>query len=588
MRVLVRLLRDWCRPHLLSFLGGVLFLFLTNYLTVTIPTEIGAAIDAGAAAAAGPHILAVGLMGVAVILVRTLSRVLVFNPGRDIEYQLRSDLFDALLAQQPSFYATRSTGDLVSRGSSDLTFVRAMVGFGFMQVVNVTFAVLLTGWRMLTLSPSLTLGAVLPLIVGLVVVNSAVGKVFNYGRLAQQQLGQVSDQVLTSFQGVATIQGFVAKDAFLQRFDEKCEALLRTRVATSLLGAFAFPALVLAGSVSVFVVLYVGGPMAVRGELSVGDIAAFATLLGVLLPPLRSIGWMLSVIQTGLASLTRIFEILDAPVERPEGDRPEAVPGGGGPGFTVRGLSFAYPDAPERRVLDGLSLDIRPGTVVGIFGRTGSGKTSLLRLLARLYNAPEGSIVVSGPDGSSADLSRLDLRAWRRSLSMAPQRPFLFSDTITENVALSEPVDPSAVREAVDKAALAIDLAALPDGLRTVVGERGIMLSGGQRQRVALARAMYRRSDLILLDDVLSAVDHETEARLLLALRALGDGRERGRPTVLIVSHRVSALRDADHVFVLDQGRLVDEGRPDDLFQRPGLFREAWLGQTPADEELSR
>jgi ATP-binding cassette subfamily B protein len=573
---------------LLSFLGGVLFLFLTNYLTVTIPTEIGAAIDAGAAAAAGPHILAVGLMGVAVILVRTLSRVLVFNPGRDIEYQLRSDLFDALLAQQPSFYATRSTGDLVSRGSSDLTFVRAMVGFGFMQVVNVTFAVLLTGWRMLTLSPSLTLGAVLPLIVGLVVVNSAVGKVFNYGRLAQQQLGQVSDQVLTSFQGVATIQGFVAKDAFLQRFDEKCEALLRTRVATSLLGAFAFPALVLAGSISVFVVLFVGGPMAVRGELSVGDIAAFATLLGVLLPPLRSIGWMLSVIQTGLASLTRIFEILDAPVERPEGDRPEAVPGGGGPGFTVRGLSFAYPDAPERRVLDGLSLDIRPGTVVGIFGRTGSGKTSLLRLLARLYNAPEGSIVVSGPDGSSADLSRLDLRAWRRSLSMAPQRPFLFSDTITENVALSEPVDPSAVREAVDKAALAIDLAALPDGLRTVVGERGIMLSGGQRQRVALARAMYRRSDLILLDDVLSAVDHETEARLLLALRALGDGRERGRPTVLIVSHRVSALRDADHVFVLDQGRLVDEGRPDDLFQRPGLFREAWLGQTPADEELSR
>lgn len=588
MRVLVRLLRDWCRPHLLSFLGGVLFLFLTNYLTVTIPTEIGAAIDAGAASAAGPHILAVGLMGVAVILVRTLSRVLVFNPGRDIEYQLRSDLFDALLAQQPSFYATRSTGDLVSRGSSDLTFVRAMVGFGFMQVVNVTFAVLLTGWRMLTLSPSLTLGAVLPLMVGLVVVNSAVGKVFNYGRLAQQQLGQVSDQVLTSFQGVATIQGFVAKDAFLQRFDEKCEALLRTRVATSLLGAFAFPALVLAGSISVFVVLYIGGPMAVRGELSVGDIAAFATLLGVLLPPLRSIGWMLSVIQTGLASLTRIFEILDAPVERPEGDRPEAVPGGGGPGFTVRGLSFAYPDAPERRVLDGLSLDIRPGTVVGIFGRTGSGKTSLLRLLARLYNAPEGSIVVSGPDGSSADLSRLDLRAWRRSLSMAPQRPFLFSDTITENVALSEPVDPSAVREAVDKAALAIDLAALPDGLRTVVGERGIMLSGGQRQRVALARAMYRRSDLILLDDVLSAVDHETEARLLLALRALGDGRERGRPTVLIVSHRVSALRDADHVFVLDQGRLVDEGRPDDLFQRPGLFREAWLGQTPADEELSR
>jgi len=583
---LLRLLRVYGLRHSASYLGGGAALFLTNLLSVEIPVQIGAAIDQGAGSA-GPHILAVAGMGVGVIAVRTLSRVLIFNPGRDVERDLRADLFRFLLRQQPTAYATRTTGDLISRATNDITYVRALVGYGLMAALNVVMAVGLTGWKMLSLSPLLTLAAVAPVLVGLVVVRWGIGEIHRLSRQSAEQLGALSEHVLSSFQGVATIQGFVAERAFLQRFDDSAEALFATRMRSSMVGSLAFPALALAGSVSVFMVLYVGGPLAVRGDLSVGEVAAFTTLLGVLLPPLRSLGWMLSVLQTGIASLIRIFEVLDTPIDRPEGAQPQPI-AAGAPGFSLHNLSFAYPDAPDHPVLEGISVEIPPGSVVGVFGQTGSGKSTLLRLLSRLYNPPEGAVTLLGRDGSRRDLRSVDLDAWRGRLAMAPQRPFLFSDTIRENVALTDPIDEASVQRAVDIAALGPDLAALSGGLDTVVGERGVMLSGGQRQRVALARALSRPADLVLLDDVLSAVDHHTEARLVETLSALADS-DGGRPTQVIVSHRVSAIRHADIVLVLHQGRLVDQGRPAELLARPGPFLEAALAQTPKDDvEVAR
>jgi ABC-type multidrug transport system fused ATPase/permease subunit len=343
------------------------------------------------------------------------------------------------------------------------------------------------------------------------------------------------------------------------------------------------------GSLAVFVLLFLGGPMAIEGSLSVGQIAAFVALLGILLPPLRSMGWMLSVFQRGQVSLERILELFDAPTDRPEGDAPVAL-APGPPALSLRDLRFAYPDDPEDDVLKGVSVDVPAGAVVGVFGRTGSGKSTLLRVLARLYNPPRGTVFV-GPDNT--DITAIDLDRWRERLSVAPQRPFLFSDTIGENVELSarpdrEPPEGVAVSgaardRAVDLAALGVDLEALPEGIDTVVGERGIMLSGGQRQRVALARALYTGGGLLLLDDVLSAVDHSTEARLVGSLVNIGDGGQ--RPTTFIVSHRVSAFRGADLILVLDDGRLVDSGTHAELAQRPGLYRETWLAQRPSGSE---
>lgn len=575
-----RLFRTYAWPHRWSYAGGFLFLALTNWLTVEIPVQIGAAIDS-LDGDPTPHVVGIALMGAAIILVRTLSRVLIFNPGRDVEYGLRRDLFGRLMQLQPSFYAGRRTGDIVSRASDDMTFARVLVGFGIMQAVNVTLALGMTGWKMFGLSWRLSLATVVPIVVGVLVVRVAIQAVFRLHQEAQQQLGAVSDQVLDSFQGIATIQGFVAEPRFIERFSGRIDGLFRTRMKHALLSSFAFPALSLAGNVAVFVVLFVGGPMAVRGELSVGEIAAFVTLLGILLPPLRSMGWMLSVLSRGRASVERVFELLEAPIDRPEGASPAPPPPRGGPAFTVRDLSFAYPDAPAQPVLRNVSFSVPAGAVVGVFGRTGSGKSTLMRLLSRLFTPPRGSVLV-GEGEDRVDVTALDLDGWRARLAVAPQRPFLFSDTIRDNVGLDNAPPPGRVDRAVEQAALRPDLASLRQGLDTVVGERGIMLSGGQRQRVALARALYREdADVVLLDDVLSAVDHETERALVEALSAVRGAA--GRPTTFIVSHRLSAIRHADTILVLEEGRLVDQGDHDALRSRPGPYREAFLAQQPAD-----
>lgn len=570
---IVRLMRQYGWRYRWSFLAGVVFVILTNYLSVSIPGEIGRAIDGlRANAPVGSHILAIVAMGAAVIGVRTLSRILIFNPARDLEYHLRGDLFSKLLRLQPGFYAQHKRGDIVSRASNDISWVRTLVGFGGLQIINVTIAVILTGWKMLALSPRLTLMAGLPILVGVGAVQLAIRRVFHLSRRSQEQLGEISEHVLGSLQGMATIQGFVAEKAFVDRFEERNAEWMRIGMRLALIRAGALPLLVLSGGVAMFVVIALGGSMVLAGGITVGELAAFTALLTVLLPPLRSFGWMLSVVQRGRAALDRIFELMDAPVERPEGDAGARLPPGRGPSIELRELSFSYPDAPDLKVLDEITAAIPGGAVVGLFGRTGSGKSTLLRLLTRLFNPPPGTVLVDG-----VDLTTIDLESWRQRVTMVPQRPFLFSESIEANVSLEDARSEAAVREATRLAALEQDLEALPSGLETVVGERGIMLSGGQRQRVALARGLYRGGDMLILDDVLSAVDHSTEARLVDTITEIARTPE--APTVVIASHRLSAFRGCDTILVLERGRLVDQGSHDELVERPGPYRDAWWVQ---------
>jgi ATP-binding cassette subfamily B protein len=573
---ILRLLRDYAWTHRWSYLAGAVFLSLTNWVAVTIPGEIGHAVDAlREGTPPGRQVAVIAFMGLGVMLVRTLSRVLIFNPGRHVEYRLRRDLFGRLLRLQPSFYARHRRGDLVSRASNDVGMVRTMVGYAGLQVFNVTTAVILTVGKMLALSPRLTLLTLLPIVVGMGVVQWGIRRLFDLSRRNQEQLGEISDHVLGSLQGMATIQGFAAEEAFVRRFEARNQDWLRTGMRLALVRALALPLLVLAGGFSVWALIAAGGPLVLAGALTVGQLAAFTALLAVLLPPLRSLGWMLSVIQRGRASLERILELMDAPVDRPEGSSGLRPAPGRGPEIRLEALTYAYPDSPDRAALEDLTVTLPAGALVGLFGRTGSGKSTLLRILSRLDNPPRGTVVVDG-----VDLLDLDLDAWRERMAVVPQRPFLFSETVARNVALCEEPEPGRVREATDLAALSADLEALPAGLETVVGERGIMLSGGQRQRVALARGLHREADLLVLDDVLSAVDHETEARLVRTLTDLN--RRPRRPTVLIASHRLSALRHTDLILVLDRGRLVDRGTHDDLVARPGVYRDTWLAQRQA------
>ena len=567
-----RLFRIYAWPYRWSFLAGAFFLGLTNYLTVSIPEQIGLAIDHLSDGKAMDHVLTIAWMGASIIVVRTLSRVLFFNPGRDIEHGIRRDLFSHLLALQPTFYATHNRGDIISRASNDISWTRVMVGFGGLQLVNVCFALTLTCWKMFDISPFLSLAALAPIAVGFVIVNIVIRRLYPLMRQNQEELARISEHVLESFQGVATIQGFVAEAAFQKEFDERNGQWFRTGLRLAVLRSIFAPLIGLCAGGSVAALLYFGGPMVVQGELSVGDLAAFVALIATLVPYMRSIGWMLSVWQRGIASLDRIFELLDAPVERTEGDSPVSLEAGRGPGIGLHGLSFAYPDEPEKDVLHDISLQVPPGTTVGVFGRTGSGKSTLLQLLSRTHAPEKGMLRVDGED-----IRNLDIFAWRRRLSTVPQRPFLFSDSIAANISLQDGVSEQALSEVVGLASLSQDLPAFPDGLDTVVGERGIMLSGGQRQRVALARGLYQNGDLILLDDVLSAVDHENEARLVQTLSKLSKGER--KLTCFIVSNRISAFRYTDFVMVLEEGRLVRCAPHADLVKEEGVYRESYLAQ---------
>lgn len=568
---LLRFFKRYVVPLWHWYLAGLVFLFLTNWLAVEIPLRMATGVDAlgNDPEAVRTAAFTIGLMGLAVIAVRSLSRVLFFTPGRLVEFRLKNDIFGQLTKLQPSFYSKMKAGDIVSRVSNDMTFVRALVGFGGLQVFNVTLALAMTGRKMFQLNPKLTVLTLLPIVIGLAFMQAGVFAMHRLTRLSQTQLSSLSDRILSLLQGVQTIQDFTAEAPFLRRFEEENLEFMGTNIRLAWIRSTILPMLGLAGSTCIYVLLIVGGPMAQRGELSVGQLVAFVTFIAQLLWPLMSLGWLVSVFQRGYTSLQRIDEVLYAVPEKPEGDSPsdlELAP----PSLHLKDLSFTYPgeDSPA---LQGITATLEAGQTIGIYGRTGSGKSTLLRVLTRTWNPPPGTVFVG-----ETDILDLDLDAWRGNTAVAPQVPFLFSDSIAANVAMG-PLDQARVDQATIKASLAEDLKALPEGLDTVVGERGIMLSGGQRQRTALARALYRPANLIVLDDVLSAVDQETEQRLIDTFAAIGkDGQQ---PTMLLVSHRMSALARTDHVLVLDEGKLVDQGTHTELLTRDGPYREAWASQ---------
>jgi ATP-binding cassette subfamily B protein len=583
LKKLFRFVAHYARPYWLWYLGGIAFLIATNWLTVRIPLELARAIDAlgpqGNPEVIDAAVLLIAGMGVGIIVVRTLSRVLFFTPGRLIEFKVKNDILAHMMRLQPQQLTQWKKGDIVSRTSNDITFLRALVGFGGLQIFNVTVAVTLAGYQMMALSPRLTLLCLAPMVVGLVVVQLGISEFHSLVRKSQVLLASLSSHILSTLHGVHTVQSFNAEAALEKEFVAHNESYLATNLKLAKIRSFYMPVLVHAGGLSIAILLIVGGNMVQSGVLSVGELVGFTAYVAILLNPLRSLGWLLSVFQRGLISLERVYELLDTVPDRPEGStgiKPESTTG---PVFSLRNLSYAYPDAPNVKVLQDITIDLPSGQVIGIFGKTGSGKTTLLRLLTRSINPPEDSLFVD-----DVDIRKLDLNTWRSQLSVVPQRPFLFSQSLAENVTMG-PMDRERMLKAVDLAALGPDLTALPDGVDTLVGQRGIMLSGGQRQRTALARGIYRKSRCVVLDDVLSAVDHGTEKRLISALKERAiEGPAENRPTTLLVSNRLSALSHATLILVLEEGRLLDRGRHSELIQRPGPYQDAWKHQS-GDEE---
>ncbi|PKN55850.1 MAG: hypothetical protein CVU56_19125 [Deltaproteobacteria bacterium HGW-Deltaproteobacteria-14] len=572
--IIQRFWRHYCARHLRSYLLGFAFLAATTLLTVGIPVFVEWAVDAMEARAADEAIgwaIAILVAGLAIMVVRTLSRILFFNPGRVVEYQLKSDLFEHLTTMPRRYFDRMRPGEIISRGTNDASSVRALVGFGSLQIFNVVLTLIFTVGQMLISDALLTLLCILPLGVAAWILNLAIRRMFILIRRSQQQIATLSDRILETYNGVTVLNAFNAMPGATERFDRANEDLLASAMGLVTIQSWLLPIVTVVGSVCLVIVLYAGGTMVVDHGLSKGELAAFTIYIRNVAGALLGLGWMLNAVQRGWISLGRMYEVIDAETGRPPCDAPLPERAGAGYALRVRDLTFRHPEgdpsAPggsqtaARPALEDVSFDIASGEVVGVFGLTGSGKSTLLDLVARVYDPPPGTIEVAG-----VPLESIDIRAWWGSLAYVPQDAFLFSQSLRDNIALAAPAgerDDERVAAAATDAALTDDLAALSHGLDTVVGERGITLSGGQRQRSALARAFYRRFEVLLLDDVLSAVDHATERRLIDAIYRRAAGA-----TALVVSHRISVLRRAHRILVLDRGRLVASGTHEELLAR--------------------
>ncbi|MEW6365051.1 MAG: ABC transporter ATP-binding protein [Acidobacteriota bacterium] len=557
-RSLSRLL-PYFRPYRANIVWGVLATLGTVGVSLCGPQLLRFAID-DLKSAITPRKLAFYaalVLAIAAIegILRFLMRRILIGVSRDVEYDLRNSLFQKLLRLPRRFYDAHPTGDIMNRCSSDVNSVRLLLGPGVMYSINTVAMFALALAIMFRIDVRLTLLALAPLPISTIVVYFFARRIHSHYLRVQEYFSEVSVFLQETFSGIRLLRAYDCGDSRQAQFDRMMGRYVdMNRGLITTWGMF-YPIMGALGGLGGVVVLLYGGSEVIAGRITLGSFVAFSIYLMMLVWPMSSAGWVLNLIQRGAVSQQRLNHIFDAP----ELDQSPAGPAGGAVEVELRRLSFAYP-GERSDALRSVSFRIPAGSTVGIIGKVGCGKSTLAALLARVYDPPDGTVMVGG-----RDVNMIPLRELRQIVSLVPQDPFLFSETIAQNIRMgSESAD---LPSLLSTAGMDADIRLFPQGAETVVGERGIMLSGGQKQRVTIARALARQAPIIVFDDALSSVDVETEEEIMKKISELP-----GRHTLIIISHRISSIRRADAIVVMRDGEIAEMGSHEELMAAEGLY----------------
>lgn len=573
-RLKTYLWRYWRR-----YLVGAICLFGTATLVMWIPWWIRDAvriIEAGGPVRDVTFYAAIIIVAaIAQGIVRTYSRALIFNAGRDVEYDLRNDLFAHLQKLPVAYYHAQRTGDLMSRVINDISAVRVLLGPGILNLVNAPLYYLYALVLMISMDLRMTLATLVPYPLLMWAVRYFRGKILKSSLQVQQQMSELSSHVQENLSGIHVVKAYTQEENQKRRFVELNDEYQAKNMELAKLRGMIGPFMQGISGLTVMIVIWYGGIRVMRGDLMIADIVAFIAYLNVLAWPTAAFGWMISLVERGRVAMERLEEIFKIEPAISSPSRPQPLGDSDG-AMEFRSVWFAYePKANGQAVLRDISFRLPRGQTLAIVGRTGAGKTTLAQLLPRLFDVSAGEILLGGRDIRSLSLTEL-----RRTLGYVPQDPFLFSASLRQNLAfgLSE-VSEEELQKAIRLTRLDRDIEIFPNGLDTVVGERGVTLSGGQKQRATVARALLLDSPILVLDDCLSSVDAETEDEILKGLKSILKEK-----TCLMVSHRLSAIKEADQILVLDEGRIIERGNHQELLLRDGFYAELFRQQQLTEE----
>jgi ATP-binding cassette subfamily B protein len=587
----LRPLVPYLKRYRKGLLWGGLCVLLTNGIAVQFPQVLRYATNDLHLGVTSHKLWKYALTIVAVFVVKGifqfLTRWIVIGISRDIEFDLRNDLFAHLERLSYSYYQRNRTGDIMAKATNDLNAVRNLLGPAIMYSANTIVFTALAVSYMFKISPKLTLYAFLPLPIASVVIQYFGRQIHERFERIQAMFSDISARAQENFSGARVIRAYVQEQAEIAAFEGANQEYIRRSLGLVRLMGMLWPTLELMLGVAVVIVLWLGGRQVLLGRMNVGDFVAFNTYMAQLMWPVIALGWVINIFQRGTASMGRINQILteqpeiaDSPTLSVESGEPGVSPRLDAPPAEIQGeiefrnLNFAYNGVP---ILNDINLRIPAGSSLAIVGPTGSGKTTLVNLIPRIYDAAPGAVLIDGKP-----IREFPLDTLRRKIGFVPQETFLFSETIRENIAFGRhDAHLPEVQAAAEGANIAQDIEGFPESYSTTVGERGITLSGGQKQRTAIARALLRSPRMLILDDALSSVDTHTEDKILNHLREIMQGR-----TTIFISHRVSTVRNADRIAVLHHGQIVELGTHDELIARNGYYTDLYNKQL-LEEELA-